>query len=72
MPPPYTIYEFVNDQLLRTEAEKFILTHLAKGILRPRIDRSFPLSKIVDAPRYLESNQQVGMVVVTISESSAD
>lgn len=66
----YTIYEFVNDRLLRPEAEKFIAAHLAKGTLRPRIDRTFPLSQIVDAHRYLESNQQVGKVVVTINENS--
>jgi NADPH:quinone reductase-like Zn-dependent oxidoreductase len=61
----YTIYEFVNDRLLRPEAEKFIAAHLAKGTLRPRIDRTFPLSQIVNAHRYPESNQQVGKVVVT-------
>jgi len=66
----YTIYEFVNDRLLRPEAEKFIAAHLAKGTLRPRIDRTLPLSQIVDAHRYLESNQQVGKVVVTINENS--
>ena len=30
------------------------------------IARTFPLSQIVEAHRYLESNQQVGKVVVTV------
>jgi len=34
--------------------------------LRPVIDRSFPFSEMVEANRYLESNQQVGKIVVTM------
>jgi NADPH:quinone reductase-like Zn-dependent oxidoreductase len=30
------------------------------------IARSFPLEEIVEAHRYLESNQQVGKIIVTI------
>lgn len=63
----YTIYEFVNDPVLRPAAERFITANLAKGRLRPRIDRTFPLSRIVNAHRYLESNQQFGKVVVTVN-----
>jgi len=62
----YTLYEFVNDRVLRPEAEKFVTEHLAQGKLRPKIDRTFPLSQIVDAHRYMESNKQVGKVVVTV------
>ena len=62
----YTLYEFVNDRVLRPEAERFVTEHLAQGKLRPKIDCTFPLSQIVDAHRYLESNKQVGKVVVTI------
>lgn len=63
----YTIYEFVNDPVLRGEAEQFVTANLAKGTLRPRIDRTFPLADIVDAHRYLESNQQIGKIVVTVN-----
>ncbi len=62
----YTLYEFVNDPVLRPEAEKFVSDHLAQGKLHPRIDRTFPLSQVVEAHRYLESNQQVGKVVLTV------
>jgi NADPH:quinone reductase-like Zn-dependent oxidoreductase len=63
----YTLYEFIDDRVLRPEAERFVTEHLAQGKLRPRIDRTFPLSQIVDAHRYLESNKQVGKVVVTVN-----
>jgi NADPH:quinone reductase len=63
----YTLYEFVNDPVLRPEAEKFVTTHLAQGRLRPKIDRTFPISQIVSAHRYLESNQQIGKIVVTVN-----
>lgn len=43
-----------------------ILQGLASGHLKPVIDRTFPLSQIVAAHRYLESNQQVGKIVVTV------
>jgi NADPH:quinone reductase-like Zn-dependent oxidoreductase len=39
---------------------------LASGALKPVIDRIFPLEQIVDAHRYLESNQQFGKIVVTV------
>jgi NADPH:quinone reductase-like Zn-dependent oxidoreductase len=43
-----------------------ILKGLASGHLKPVIARTFPLSDIVEAHRYLESNQQVGKIVVTV------
>ena len=62
----YTLYEFVSDPVLRPKAERFIYEHLEQGNLNPRIDRTFPLQRIVEAHRYLESNQHVGKVVVTV------
>jgi NADPH:quinone reductase-like Zn-dependent oxidoreductase len=43
-----------------------ILQGLALGRLKPVIAKTFPFSQIVDAHRYLESNQQVGKIVVTL------
>ena len=62
----YTLYEFVTDPILRPKAERFVYEHLEQGKLNPRIDRTFPFAQIVEAHRYLESNQQVGKVVVTV------
>jgi NADPH:quinone reductase-like Zn-dependent oxidoreductase len=43
-----------------------VMQGLAEGHLKPVIARTFPLDQIADANRYLESNQQVGKVVVTV------
>ncbi len=46
-------------------ARELIVRGLIEGRLKPVIAKTFPLSEIVEAHRYLESNQQVGKVVVT-------
>jgi NADPH:quinone reductase-like Zn-dependent oxidoreductase len=46
-------------------AKNLILQGLAGGHLKPIIDRTFALRDIVAAHRYLESNQQIGKIVVT-------
>ncbi len=43
-----------------------ILRGLAEGHLRPVVAKTFPLAQIVEAHQYLESNQQVGKIVVTV------
>jgi len=52
-----------SDRFLR--AQELILRGLATGHLRPVIAKTFPFRDIVDAHRYLESNQQVGKIIVT-------
>lgn len=49
-----------------SRAVKFITAALASGGLKPILAKTFPLSEIREAYRYLESNQQVGKVVVTV------
>lgn len=46
-------------------AQQFIAQGIAAGSLQPHIDRTFPLAEVVEAHRYLESNQQFGKVVLT-------
>jgi NADPH:quinone reductase-like Zn-dependent oxidoreductase len=47
-------------------AHDMILRGLAGGQLKPVIAKVFTLDQIVDAHRYLESNQQVGKIVVKV------
>ena len=49
-------------------ARQTILQGLATGHLTPVIAQTFTLEQIVAAHRYLESNQQVGKIVVTVPE----
>ena len=46
--------------------KELILRGLQGGHLRPVISKTFALDEIVEAHRYLESNQQVGKIVVTV------
>lgn len=62
----YSIFEVVGVPALRTHAEKYVFDHLEKGDFKPRIAKTFPLSQIVEAHRYMESNEHVGKIVVTV------
>jgi NADPH:quinone reductase-like Zn-dependent oxidoreductase len=62
----YTLFQVVGDPALRETAEQYVYDHLAAGDFKPRIDRTFPLSEIVEAHRYMESNAQIGKIVVTV------
>jgi NADPH:quinone reductase len=50
----------------RAKMTDFVLKGLTNDTLKPVIDKTFPLEHIVEAHRYLESNQHVGKVVVTV------
>jgi NADPH:quinone reductase-like Zn-dependent oxidoreductase len=54
-----------NDPERFARAKRLVLQGLADGHHKPVIAKTFPLGKIVEAHRYLESNQQVGKIVVT-------
>jgi NADPH:quinone reductase-like Zn-dependent oxidoreductase len=54
-----------NDPERFARAKTLILQGLADGHLKPVIAKTFPLEQIADAHRYLESNQQIGKIVVT-------
>ncbi len=43
----------------------YIYDHLVDGSFKPEIARTFPFAEVVEAYKYLESNEQVGKVVVT-------
>lgn len=54
-----------DDACLR-RAEAFVRAGLRSGSFTPVVDRVFELDDIVEAHRYLESNTQVGKIVVTV------
>ena len=43
-----------------------IVELLARGVLRPIVDRSFPLAQAAEAHRYLDRREQFGKVVLTV------
>lgn len=62
----YLYSEIVGDDAALERAKAFIIDGLNSGALAPLIAKTFTLDQIQDAHRFLESNEQVGKVVVTV------
>ncbi|RWL18200.1 MAG: NADPH:quinone reductase [Mesorhizobium sp.] len=62
----YLVHEITGDPARLEAAKTFILDGLMSGSLRPVIAKTFPFEQIVEAHRFLESNEQFGKIVVTI------
>jgi NADPH:quinone reductase-like Zn-dependent oxidoreductase len=62
----YVMMEITSDPARLEKAKAFVIEGLSDGSLKPIVAKTFPLDQIVEAHRYLESNQQIGKVVVTV------
>ena len=62
----YLYNEIISDDDLLARAKTFILAGLSSGALKPMIARTFSLDQIQDAHRYLESNEQIGKIIVNV------
>lgn len=63
----YLLFEITGNPKRLQKAKQFISDGLLSGKLKPIIAKTFSgLDSIVDAHRYLESNAQIGKIVVTI------
>lgn len=62
----YTLFSIVKDPDRLERAKHWVYDQLSAGKLHPVIARTFPLSEIVEAHRYMESNEQIGKIVVTV------
>jgi NADPH:quinone reductase len=62
----YTLFEIVRDPEKLARGKRFVTNGIESGALKPVIDRTFPLESIVEAHKYMESNQQKGKIVVTV------
>lgn len=61
----YQLFEITKDPARLEKAKTYIVKGLASGALKPVIARTFRLDEIVEAHRFMESNEQVGKIVVT-------
>lgn len=62
----YLVHEVLRDPARLETAKAFILAGLESGALRPLIARTFAFDEIIEAHRFLESNQQFGKIVVSV------
>jgi NADPH:quinone reductase-like Zn-dependent oxidoreductase len=62
----YTLFEITSDAERMARGVAFVERGLTEGALKPKIAKMFRLDEIVEAHRYLESNEQIGKVIVTV------
>jgi NADPH:quinone reductase-like Zn-dependent oxidoreductase len=62
----YLVHELVSDPERLGAAKAFILNGLMSGSFQPVIARTFPFDQMVEAHRFLESNEQFGKIIVTV------
>lgn len=62
----YLYTEIVRDDAALERAKAFIVEGLNNGTLDPQVSRTFPFDEIQAATRFLESNEQIGKIVVTL------
>jgi NADPH:quinone reductase-like Zn-dependent oxidoreductase len=62
----YLIHEITAEPARLEAAKAFVLGGLISGSLKPVIAKTFPFDQIVEAHRFLESNEQFGKIVVTV------
>ena len=63
----YELFEITTVPETLARAKAFIYAGLASGQLAPVIDKVFPFEQIADAHRYMESNGQIGKIIVTVT-----
>jgi NADPH:quinone reductase-like Zn-dependent oxidoreductase len=63
----YTLMQVTTNPERLAMAKKYVLDRLESGVFKPRIAKVFHgLDQIGEAHRYMESNEQVGKIVVTV------
>jgi NADPH:quinone reductase-like Zn-dependent oxidoreductase len=61
----YTLHEISEDPQALAAAKKYIYDRLADKRFVPKIAKTFPFAQAVEAYKYLESNAQIGKIVIT-------
>jgi NADPH:quinone reductase-like Zn-dependent oxidoreductase len=62
----YSLMEITRNPEKLPAAKKYVYDRLADGRFHPKVARIFPFAETVEAYKYLESNAQVGKVVITV------
>jgi len=62
----YTLFEISHDPEKLARGKQFVYDGLASGAFKPIIAHVFKLDEVGDAHRYMESNAQVGKIVVSV------
>jgi NADPH:quinone reductase-like Zn-dependent oxidoreductase len=62
----YMSFEHVLNQAIVARMAAFLFAGIRSGVIKPIVDRTFPLAEVARAHERLESSQGVGKVVLTV------
>jgi NADPH:quinone reductase-like Zn-dependent oxidoreductase len=62
----YSLMEITRHPEKLPAARKYVYDRLADGRFQPKIAKTFPFAKAAEAYKYLESNEQIGKIVITV------
>lgn len=62
----FLFLEVLHDPVIREKAKRFILSGIEAGYLKPQLDKIFNFGQMQEAHRYLESNQQLGKIIIRV------
>jgi len=62
----HMIFFAMEDPALRREGVEYVTRGIISGAFKPKIARVFKFKEIVSAHKYMQSNQQIGKIVVTL------
>jgi NADPH:quinone reductase-like Zn-dependent oxidoreductase len=62
----YSLFEITANPEKLSSAKKFVYDRLADGRFHPKVAKIFPFPETVEAFKYLESNAQVGKIVISV------
>ncbi len=62
----HMVFACLDDPEVRRQGVDYVQRHIRSGAFRPVISRTFSFDIIADAQSYMQSNEQVGKIVVTV------
>jgi NADPH:quinone reductase len=63
----YTLFEITGNPERLARAKKYVVEGLTAGKLKPVLDKTFTLDEIAEAHRHMQSNEQIGKIIVSVN-----
>src|SRR5262249_20166467 len=63
----YWVAETLFDPDRFARAKSYVYEQLNTGAFKPKVAKTFPFDAVVEAYRYMESNEQIGKIVLTVA-----
>ncbi|MBS1999924.1 MAG: zinc-dependent alcohol dehydrogenase family protein [Cyanobacteria bacterium SZAS LIN-5] len=63
----YTLFQITGRPDRLERAKKYVIDGLTSGKLKPVLDKTFTLDQIAEAHRHMQSNEQIGKIIVSVN-----